>query len=324
MVTLSMSGKVLLNEARRRQLVIVSGKGGVGKTSVSVALGLAASRAGSRVLLVEIDPYGRMPAYLGVAPPGAEPTLLGSRLAAVRIDPARALEEFLGGLLRFRRLTERLLASSTFRVVTAAAPGLESFLTLRKIMEFQRGSRSRRGKLPRFDMVIVDAPSTGHSIPLLSTPAAIMKMVPFGPLARGARELALNLTDRRRTAVLIVTLAEEVVINETSELIEAVSRLGMDLLPPVVNATVGLRFSPREASRLTLSPPSVPGEFLPAVAAARFHLNEQRRAEREIRRLRRGVRQRPVLLPVVAPGEAEAAAVQRLAGVLLGLNGRRK
>jgi len=316
---------ILLHEAKRRQLVIVSGKGGVGKTSVCAALGLAASRTGASVLLVEIDPYGRMAACLGLDEGlRGELTRLGPRLAAVRIDPAKALEEFLVNLLKFRPLARRLLASHTFRVVAAAAPGLDSFLTLRKIMEWQPIGRPRGSKGDRFDLVIVDAPSTGHTIPLLSTPSAILKMVPFGPLARGARQLALNLTDQRKTAVLIVTLAEEAVINETTELLEAISRLGMAVLPPVVNASLSLRFSPREASRLSLSPPGVPAEFLPTVPAARFHLSEQRRVERQIRRLRRILPLKPVLLPTLASGLPQRLAVERLAESLLRANGGRR
>ena len=307
----------MIADVLHRRLVFVTGKGGVGKSAVTLALAVAAARAKRRVLVVEVNPYGRIGEYVGGRTLGPEPVEVAPRVEAAAIVPAVVLEEFVHGILRIRALTRRLLESHTFRVVTAAAPGLEDFLTLVRIAKWE-GARAglRRGR-HRYDLVIVDAPATGHSLPLLGTPGSLLKMLAFGPLAGAARDLALLLGDRDRTAVAIIARAEEMVVNETLELAGALLKLGVEILPPVVNAVPPLRFTAAEARRLRADQLDLPPALLPYAAAGQFSLARQRASERQIRRLARALGRKPFTLPQVPARRFGWSEVEQLADDLV-------
>ena len=306
----------MLDVALQHRLIFVTGKGGVGKTSVALAIALAASRARRRVLVVEVNPYGRIGEYLGGLTLTPEPTEIASNLAVAAIVPSVIMDELALRILRIRALARRLLESHTFRVVAAAAPGIEDFLTLVRIAGWESARTGLQRRRHRFDLVIVDAPATGHSVPLLATPGTLLTMLPFGPLASTARELALLLNDGERTAIAMVTQAEEMAVNETLELAAALARLGLTILPPVVNAVSPLRFTREEARRLATDPPDVPPTLLPYAAAGRFSLARQRGAERQIRRLGRALATRPLCLSQVPAQGSTLSAIERLADEL--------
>lgn len=306
----------MLDTVMKRRLVFVTGKGGVGKTAAVLALAVAAARQKRRVLVVEVSPLGRVAEYLDTDPLTSEPREVTPGVSAAAIDQDAILESFLTSLLRLRRLAQRLLESHTFRVVAAAAPGLQDFLTLLRIAEWEGARMGLRRR--RFDLVIVDAPATGHSVPLLGTPRSLLKMLPLGPLARSARGLALLLDDPERTAVTLVTHAEEMAVNETLQLATELMKLGVALVPPVVNAVPPLRFTRDEARRLRADPPLVPLSLGPYVAAGQFSLARQRAAERQIRRLGRGLGGRPFLLPQVPTHKFGMPAIEQLADAFAG------
>jgi anion-transporting ArsA/GET3 family ATPase len=303
----------MLAEVLHRRLVFVTGKGGVGKTAVTLALAVAAARAKRRVLVVEVNPYGRIGEYVGGKTLGPEPIEIAPYLSAAAIVPAVIMEEFVHGILRIRALTRRLLESHTFRVVTAAAPGLEDFLTLVRIARWEDARAGLRRGRHRFDLILVDAPATGHSVPLLGTPGSLLKLLAFGPLARSARELALLLGDRDRTAVAVVTRAEEMAVNETLELAGALMRLGIEIMPPLVNVVTPLRFTVEEARRIRADPPDLPSSLRPYAAAARFSVARQRAAERQVRRLGHALDRKPFCLPQVPARRFGWSAIEQLA-----------
>ena len=307
----------MLTDVLHRRLVFVTGKGGVGKSAVALALATAAARAKRRVLVVEVNPYGRIGEYVGVSTLGPEPVEVAPHVSVAAIVPAVIMQEFVHGILRIGALTRRLLESHTFRVVTAAAPGLEDFLTLVRVAKWEDARAGLKRGRHRFDLVIVDAPATGHTVPLLGTPGSLLKMLPFGPLAGTARDLALLLGDRDRTAVAIVTRAEEMAVNETLELAAAVMRLGIEILPPIVNVVSPLRFNAEEIRRLRSDPPALPTNLLPYAAAGRFSVARQQASERQVRRLGRSLARKPFRLPQVPARRFGWAEIEQLADELV-------
>ena len=149
-------------------------------------------------------------------------------------------------------------------------------------------------------------------------------MLPFGPLAGTARELALLLSDPERTAVAVVTRAEEMAVNVTLEHSSAIMRVGVPLLPTIVNAVAPLRFSRAELRRLLKEPPDVPASLRPHAAAGAFSAARQRAAEREIRRLGRALATSPVALPLLATQRFTPAAIDELADAIERVGTRRR
>ena len=296
-----------------RRLLFVSGKGGVGKTVATAALALYAFRRRKRVLVVELSPYGRLRELLGGPAPGPEPAEIQPHLELVRIEPRRALEDFLESVLPVRVLRQRLLASHSFSILTAAAPGIEEFLVLAKIAELE-GMRVGLRRRPRYDLVLVDAPATGHSLPLLSTARTLMEMMPIGPIGRMADDVNRLLGDARRSAAVIVTLAEEMAVNETIEITAGLSRSGAIAIGPVlVNALWPARFTAEEAQWLA-GATADPSD--PLIAAGRYHLERRERAEEQLARIRTELGVEPVALPFVVNATLDRPHLRRLVGAL--------
>ena len=296
-----------------RRLLFVSGKGGVGKTVTTAALALFAFRRRKRVLVVELSPYGRLRELLGGPEPSPEPAEIQPHLELVRIEPRRALEDFLQGVLPIRAFRQRLLQSRSFSILAAAAPGIEEFLALAKIAEFE-AMRIRLRRRPRYDLVIVDAPATGHSLALLSTAKTLMEMLPIGPIGKTAEEVNRLLVDSRRTAAVIVTIPEEMAVNETIEISSGLSRSGALTVGPVIaNAVWPDRFTADEARWLMSS--ALDGSDA-LVAAGRYHVEKRRRAEEQLARLRTELRVEPVELPFVVNATLDRPHLRRLVAAL--------
>jgi anion-transporting ArsA/GET3 family ATPase len=233
----------------------------------------------------------------------------------VRIDPRQALEEFLQGVIPFRALRQRLLQSSSFTILAAAAPGIEEFLTLSKIVGFE-AMRSGVRRRPTYDLIVVDAPASGHSLPFLSTARTLAEMMPVGPIGKMAADVGSVLADPRRCAVLVVTIPEEMAVTETIEIAAGFGRSqAIAVGPLVVNALWPERFTPEEA-RWLLSAPVDPSDAL--VAAGRYHVEKRLRAEEHLARLRSSLRVEPVLFPFLAPAGAEPLSLRRLVTALEG------
>jgi anion-transporting ArsA/GET3 family ATPase len=281
-----------------KRLLLVTGKGGVGKTTVAAALGLAAARRGKRVIVCEVARETRLASLLDLPDEGydeheAEPGLYG-----MSVDPERAKREWLQHQLRSGTMAGILGHSRVFGYLTAAAPGLNELVTIGKVWDLAQVER-RTGHR-RYDLVILDAPATGHGMALFTAPRTYARVAAAGPVRRQALRIHDFLTDRTATGVLGVALPEEMPINETLDLKRALHdelALGFDAI--VVNALLPDRFTRAEEQRLG----SLDAELSPAVrAAVATALSEDRRARvqrAELRRLKRSVDDPVLTLPYI-------------------------
>jgi hypothetical protein len=292
-----------------QRLVVVTGKGGVGKTAVTAALARAAVDAGRRVLAVEVGRARLGPLLGATAPLGTDPVRLTPGLFAAAIDPEEALGDFVHGVLRLRIFARRLLESTSFQVLAAAAPGLAEFLVLYKINGWLDASRLGRRQ---HDLVVVDAPASGHSLPLLDAPRTLGALARIGPVADTLADLDRRLHDPAQTLVVVVTTPEELAVRETIELhAELGDRLGLPLGPPIVNAMPARRFTATDEERLAAS--DVAGHRHPHLEAARFELTRRAEATAQVGVLRRETGRKLVQLPFLYDGPEAPGGIARLA-----------
>ncbi len=289
---------------------------------------------GRRTIVVEVGEESRLPSIFGIAAPrpGVE-TRLQERLSSISIDPDRALLEWLqvlGG-----RVPGRVLASSgTFQYFAAAAPGAKELVTMVKIWQLTRGVRER-GRTGGYDLVVLDAPATGHALGMLGSPRTFGAIARVGPIAGQTRQLQELLESPARSAYLAVALGTEMAVTEALELQEGLrARLGRGLEAVVLNALLPRRFTAAELRRIVslgdashgettqgdLAPHGdAPGErqavIDSAVQAARAVHERSRLQHNQLARLRR--RSFDVVgVPYVWGARLELPEVSRIAGRL--------
>ncbi len=289
-------------------LLVVTGKGGVGKSTVAAALGLAASRRGLGTIVAEVAAREDISRALASNAAGVyDERSVSHGLHHISIDPQRAMEEYLRQQLPMGRLAVLLARSRIFTALTAATPGMRELLTIGKVWELAQHERRTRGAQP-YDLVVLDAPATGHGLAMLQAPHTFASVARLGPVARQGRAIASFLGDPRRTAVLAVSSAEEMAVSETLELRSRLrAELGLDLSLVVVNAVVAHRFTGDDERTLRAAPRSPPQH------AALFAATWARDQRAQIARLRRGL---PgvalVTLPFVFRSALDPAVLERL------------
>jgi anion-transporting ArsA/GET3 family ATPase len=185
----------------RRRLVIVTGKGGTGKTTVAAALALGSAARGLRVLVAAVDPDARLPALLcpRPAPLTYQPALARPNLWVSHIEPFEALGEYLGLQVGTRRLVDPVLRQRGFRQLLLASPGWRELITLGKVWHLEQMVEKGR---PKYDLIVVDAPATGHSLTFLDVPRVVVSAVRAGPLRHHTERVEAMIEDRERTLLL--------------------------------------------------------------------------------------------------------------------------
>lgn len=271
-----------------RQLLYVTGKGGVGKTTVALAAALAAAERGRKTIIAEIGGQQRVPRLFGKAGvrPGEE-VRLREHLWTVSIDPVLGLEHFVAQQLRSRALTQVLTRSNVFRSFVDAAPGANELVTIGAVWDLVQDRRWHAG-LRTYDLVVVDAPASGHGVAILRTPRTFGDIARVGPLAQQAFRIAEWLQDGRRAGYLAVALAQEMPVAETLQLEHTLrTTLGRPLEAVLVNAVLPRRFSTAEQEEVA----ALPGDgarprAVRAVVAS--HAERVRVQQAQLSRLRRG------------------------------------
>jgi anion-transporting ArsA/GET3 family ATPase len=304
---------MLLDELLQRRLILLTGKGGVGKSVVGAALALAASRRGRKVLFVEVD-----------APLQAGSDVLDAPgLDTLNLRPQEVMDEYVRRAVRVEALVRRIVESPVYRRFFAAAPGLKELMLLGKIVVL---SEERRGfpRRPRYDHVIVDLPATGHGLALLKVPMAASAAIPVGPVGHQARWILKALRDPAWTALLVVAIPEEMAIVEALELQQAAAgELGLRPQAVVLNACHEPRFTREQEAEILRLTGAADASRLPggvtladALVAARRHLRRVRLTRFYDKRLRRAAVAKVVRLPFLYDAPLGQRELERLAGLL--------
>ena len=308
-------------------VLVVAGKGGVGKTTMTAALARMAADAGNSVLIVELEGKSGITTAFGhredlgyddvlLAPAGPR----GSRgvtgsVRARRLTPDDALMEYLEdhGL---RRVSKRLAHSGVLDVVSTAIPGIRDVLVLGKVKQLEREALA--------DLILVDAPATGHAITFLTSAAGLVSAARGGPLRTQAQDVVDLLSDPARCRVILVTLPEELPVSETIESAYTLEdKAGVQLGPVIVNACdpepVGLdRPAATVAAAAGVADTLSPGHLAALEAARRFRLARHAVSTEQVERLGRELPLPHLLVPALDAASIGPAETQQLAGALAG------
>jgi anion-transporting ArsA/GET3 family ATPase len=272
---------------------VVTGKGGVGKTTVAAALGLVAARAGKRTIVAEVARRGDVAsAFDREDSQPFEEVELTDGLFHISIDPQDALEEYLRDQLPRGPVAELLARSRVFGLLAAATPGMRELLTVGKLWELAQLERRTPGA-DAYDLVVVDAPATGHGVAVLTAPRTFAAAAGTGPVARQGRKIDATLSDPEQTAVIAVARAEELAVTETGELRSALREsMGLTIERVIANALDPDRFDEDEVARLRAHASH------PAVARALRGHERALRQRAQLARLRELCEQEPARLPL--------------------------
>jgi anion-transporting ArsA/GET3 family ATPase len=281
-----------------RRLLFVTGKGGVGKTSVAAALGLLAAQRGKRVLVCEVDAKGNLADFLETEPIRFKPREVQSNLFAMAMNTEESLKEYLAMQLKLPLIARVGPLAKSFDFVATAAPGVKEILTVGKLCWEVREDH--------YDLVVVDAPATGHVISQLTAPQAINELVHVGLVANQTAWMVAMLSDRRLTGAVIVAAPEEMPVTETIELAGRIDReTPVELAAVVVNKVLPELFGRGEEEvfeRLRAEPvrselaDAAGGDPGPVLDGARLAVTVRRTRTGHLDRLRREL---PAALPLL-------------------------
>jgi anion-transporting ArsA/GET3 family ATPase len=321
----------MLEVLDRARLLVVTGKGGTGKTAVAASLGVAAAGRGRRVLVAEVEGRQGLAGLFGRGELDYREPRVGEGLNALAVDPDESLREYLARY-GFAPLARLLTWAHLNRFITAAAPGLGDVLLVGKVWEAAtRQVRPGTGGPGAYDLVVLDAPPIGRVVPFLRAPETVAELARVGPIRHQADRVRDLLDDPERTAVVLTCLPEELPVTETLEGVAALREAGLPVAGVVANRVTRDRLGGRAARLAALA--RDPGPLAAAAAAAGAELDRaalgtlveeardrQRLVSRErrlLKELRAGLDGLPMVeLPFLAGGVGGPEEVRVLAGHL--------
>jgi anion-transporting ArsA/GET3 family ATPase len=291
----------------------VTGKGGVGKTTIALALGIAAARAGKRTIVCEVAAQESAARMFGHADIGFNEVEMREKLFAISIDPDASMREYLELQLPVKAMGDLLYRSKIFSYLAAATPGLKEMVTIGKIWELAQKQRKTRSARP-YDLVIVDAPATGHGIGLMQSPKTFAEIARVGPMATQAATINRTITNPKQAGVVIVALPEEMPVNESASLeAELIDSIGIAVDRLYMNGLYPERFDAGEVETIAGALAAEGGAVAVALGAA---VDESRRAHahrEQLARLQELARTEVGELPFVFAPRLGVAELDQLA-----------
>lgn len=238
-----------LSELLAKRLILVSGKGGVGKTTIAVLLALWASSQKKKTLIVEMNSSDRVGPIFGLDQVGHKETPAAPNISLINLNPKSCFEEYVLQHIRFKSIYKTFFNNKFVENFLNAVPGLNDALMLGKIYELERQIKSRTSDDLEYDLVIVDAPATGHGLSALEVPNILKSAVKIGPLHSHANSILDLLGDHDKTAFCLVTLAEEMPVSESIEYIDSLKqKTNLNFGPAFINSVYP------EVSHIKLNP----------------------------------------------------------------------
>lgn len=305
-----------IGELLGKKLIVVTGKGGVGKTAVSLALSYLNAAHGRNPLYVtlkEVKPGSYFFGYEGGIDGTERP--LDDGVNAVYIDPNAALTEYIReNFVRLYPVYAAILKSKTLQTFFEAAPGLKELITIGKVWHLGSREEQRKGSGKRYDQVIFDAPSTGHAIPVLDLPSKVLQMVRGGAFRSHIEWVEGFLKNPEETAVVVVSAPEEMVIGETLELIDAVRSMGISVLLTAVNRVYENPFTKDEEKAVyKQARGKVPAVAERVLEIAMEHIEKAGTSERYLAGLRGGLKDGVLAVPRIFKKDLGAADLKFIA-----------
>src|SRR5215207_7422337 len=296
-----------------KRLVFVTGKGGVGKSTISIALGLAAASRGKRTIVCEVGGQETASRVFRRAEIGFHEVEVSDNLWAISIDPDQSLREYLLLQLKVRAMRDLLVRSRLFNYLAAATPGLRELVTIGKIWELAQ-PRRRVKKARDYDLVVVDAPATGHGIAFLQTPRTFAGIARVGPIHNQAKALDRYITDHQTTGVAIVSIPEEMPVNESASLERTLDeQVGVAVDRVYMNAMYPERFDQADARELQEALDGANGLARAPINAALSQYRRSLTQREQLERLKRQVSSPIKSLPFIFKPKLEVPEVERLA-----------
>jgi anion-transporting ArsA/GET3 family ATPase len=297
-----------------RRLLFVTGKGGVGKSTVSIALGMLAARRGLRTIVAELASQERVQRAFEQEGERFRELELEPGLFTISIDPQAAMEEYLA--VKTGALGQMLRASKLFNAFAMATPGMRELLSIGKVWELAQLERHTSGATP-YDFVVVDAPATGHGVGLLRTPRTFSEIALVGPIARQGSRIATTIADREFTGIVAVASPEEMAVNETLALRDALAREELQLDLVVLNALYRERFDADEVAELDAALPRTRSRLVRSALKAALSEHARAEAQREQEQRLRDELDTPMIeLPYVFADHLGPPELERLADEL--------
>jgi anion-transporting ArsA/GET3 family ATPase len=300
------------------RMLLIAGKGGVGRTTSAAVIACAAARLGKRVLLAQTHAPERLGRLLGYPHEiGPKVVYVRENIWAVNIDPQLALREYGLQILRYETLYSALFENKAMRNFLGAFPGIDYWTMLGKTWwhttETQDGSA-------KYDLVVLDGPASGHALAMLRIPAAVQSAMSKGPLARDAAQVLSLLRNPELFSVVLVTLPEELPARETLQLRQALTEeLRLPVGPVFVNG-----MPPAEATDPTLAHlfesvqcPSSTDPICAILSGARVLAERRRDAERILTQLTKMLGLPMLEFPRLPTNDLGPAEIEHLAGLLV-------
>ena len=295
------------------QFVTVVGKGGVGKTTVAAALALAAARRGKRVLVAMCNAKERLSQLLEVEAIGPRNARVLENIDAVNMVPKLALEEYGMMVLKVRTVYKAIFENRFVSAFLRGTPGLEAWAMLGKAY-FHTKEKGPDGR-PRYDLVILDSPATGHGLDMLRVPKVLLDVAPPGLLRKEAEGAWKLFSDAKRAGALIVTLPEDMPANETLELHAALrDELNLPVAGLAINSVLPTLLSEDERAWLDTTDTAELRESSIAhlLRAGRRRTARERVQEESMALLKRELDMPQIQLPALLTPEFKRAQVEEL------------